>query len=130
MADECIHLIEFRFRKKLRLANEKAKTSVDEELEKIAEKLDRIVGLCAPNQATVVDRLRIGVDGVSLLQEEMLSLQVSLILLMIDVTFCCGAEAARFFESVTETGGKAFPGQTKRMETTRQKATRKRSSSR
>ena len=78
MAKQLMYLAEIFFRKKLKLADEKAKTSVDEELEKIAEKLDRVVGLRPPNQATVIDRLRVGVDGVFLLQEEMLSLQVSL----------------------------------------------------
>lgn len=70
-------------RKKLRVADDSAKKSMNENLQNFAERLDNLIGIRAPNHLSAMDRLRIGVDGVFLMHEEMLSLQVCFIVLLV-----------------------------------------------
>lgn len=69
------------FRKKLKLADDVAKKSMDGDLHVLAERLDSLFGLNPPTHLSSIDRLRVSVDGAFLMREEMLSLQVSIHLL-------------------------------------------------
>jgi len=63
-------------RKKLKLADDVAKKSMDADLHDLADRLDGLFGLNPPTHLSSIDRLRISVDGAFLMRDEMLTLQV------------------------------------------------------